>query len=233
METVEWRGYGVARTPVLEETDRVDTIYERTLTLSAWRDDNAEYLLSDYAGYNRRSDPDFKLALGIEAVYPIRLAPGDIFPWPQPFTSARNVSLQPSRRYPFSVSGWNNVLRGFPCLEWLRLDRELAPRFLFSVYTSSPPTLPRSLQCLALLGFRRDVDEDGFTDVSYDEMLAQTWRETRKEGGSLQAYIMGDVSVEGDGFEDCIGREGVVVEVVRRPYCMQEGHEDWDDLTEY
>ncbi|KZV67909.1 hypothetical protein PENSPDRAFT_754529, partial [Peniophora sp. CONT] len=228
MQTVEWRGHGVAQMPVFSKQDRVDPVYERTLVLSAWRWDDAEYLLAGYDDYNDPPKADFKLALGFES--PL-MSPEHILPWPQPFSSARNVSLQMSQRYPFSISNWTDVVQSFPHVKWLRVNRALAEQYLAYVKSCNPTTLPKSLKTLVLLEFFRDTGDE--TNDSHDAILANAWRETRKDGGALREIVMSDANIEFGGLEDCIKEAGVVIDTVFRPDWLREGHEDWDDLVEW
>ncbi|KZV67911.1 hypothetical protein PENSPDRAFT_697908 [Peniophora sp. CONT] len=231
MDTVEWRGYGVARTPVLSKRDQVDPVYERTLVLSTWRDNDADYLLADYDDHEDPGDPDLKLILGFMSAFRPLMTPGDILPWPQPFSCAKNVSLQMSERYPFTISRWADVMQSFPRIEFLRVDRVLAWEYLTHVHSRTPPSLPNTLQTLALLGFyREDFVED---DPEPDEMLANIWMQTRDKGGALREIVMSETSIDVLGFEDCVKDAGVVINQVRRPEWLQEGHEDWDELTEW
>ncbi|VDC01522.1 unnamed protein product [Peniophora sp. CBMAI 1063] len=233
MRTVEWRSYGVAHTPIREEADRVDRVYERTLTLSAWRANRHGYLLADYAGYKSPPPPDLKITLGFRAYQP-ELDPEDILPWPQPFPSALNVSLQTTGRRRFTVGSWSDVLSSFPQLKWLRVDRELAEYFLKNLNEEFGPSFPRSIKTLALLGVFWGTDEDDkLEELSTDQMLANVWTEAQESDGALENVIVGDVlSCSGD-WQACIDEAGVAFEFVKRPEWMDESHEDWDDRTDW
>lgn len=228
MRTVEWRGYGVLHTPIRQEDDRVDAVYERTLTLSAWRASRSDYLLADYDDYEAPPPPDFKLTLGLRADFS-NLIPEDILPWPQPFTSARNVSLQMTGRYPLTVVSWSNMLSGFPELLFLRIDRELAEDFLSDV-NAGEAQVPNSVSTLALLGIIWAI---GDGDDEKDRILANIWQQTRDRGGALSRVIVGRTPLLGGEWHDSIDEAEVVLESVQRPDWLDENHEDWDDRTDW
>lgn len=230
LQTVEWRGYGAPHIPLRNEEDRVDAVYERTLTLSAWRVSRPNYLLADYAGYETPPPPDFRLTLGLDDHPSPLISPEDILPWPQPFTSARNVSLQMTKRYPFEVSSWSDVLDGLPSLRWLRVDRELAGQFL-SDLSSDGSSMPKSVRKLALLGiFWGSESEESSLQ---DQMLANVWQETLERDGELESIIVGSVPGSGGAWHESVYEAEVVMEVVHRPDWLNETHEDWDIRTNW
>ncbi|KZV67913.1 hypothetical protein PENSPDRAFT_687692 [Peniophora sp. CONT] len=232
MRTVEWRSYGVSHTPIREEDNRVDTVYERTLTLSAWRTNCPNYLLADYAGYRTPPLPDFKLTLGLQGHRVREFSPEDILPWPQPFTSARNVSLQMTARFPFEVSSWSNMLGGLPNLRWLRVDRELAEDFLDDVGLSEA-LLPKSVETLVLLGIHWGTSADDDIEDSPDQMLANVWRNTRELGGALSEVIIGSLAYNARSWHECINEAEVVLDSVQRLEVLDESNEDWDERTDW
>ncbi|VDC01516.1 unnamed protein product [Peniophora sp. CBMAI 1063] len=228
MQTVGWHSYGVSHWPTPKEDGRMDTVYERTLTLSAWRADRHEYLISEYYGYRAPPAPNFKLTLGFFAVPRPINSIEEILPWPQPFPATRNFSLQMTERFRLSVYSWPDMFSSFPRLQWLRVDRQLAESFLRRFGKEYSDDVPRTVKTLALLGVSGwgTADQDG--DDTKDHRLANFWRNARESGGALSKVVLGEVASECD-WHNCVKEAGVNIEFISHPLYMEEAHEDWDD----
>lgn len=230
IRTVEWRSFGAPRTPIPEQRDRVDIAHEKTLVLSAWRENNPEFLLADYEGYDAPPRPDFMLTLGCEAFTSSEKDPEDILPWPELFSSARNVSLQTSKRYPFTVMDWNDVFENLSHLEFFRVDRELAEEFLRDGKRWLADEMTTSLRALALLGVFFGCTEG---EDSPDRCLAHICRTLRDRGGALEEVILSELVLEDSDLDPRVRETGVVMRPVYRPSWLCEGHEDYDDRTRW
>ncbi|VDC01517.1 unnamed protein product [Peniophora sp. CBMAI 1063] len=230
IHTVEWRSFGYARIPLPDPEDQVDAVHERTLVLSAWRENNADYLLADHEGYNAPPRPDFTLTLGWEAHTSSEVDPEVLLPWPTLFSSARSVSLQTSKYQSFNVYDWGSTIGNLSHLEFLRVDRELAESFLQNNVSWLMAAVPRALKVLAVLGVSFGTSPG--VDNSPDRCLADIWSIVREEGGVLEKVIVGDLNYEGGDFDPCVEQAGVRLTGIARPAWLREGHEDHDDRTE-
>ncbi|VDC01509.1 unnamed protein product [Peniophora sp. CBMAI 1063] len=233
MKTVEWRSCSpsawrgrIAGTNV--PAGSVDPVFRKTLVLSAWREDNPDYLLSDYVGYGSPPNPDFHFAFdfsdeSVEYCIIDEILPLDIFP------SARCLSLQ-SGRLRFDIIDWRGLFESVSMLTWLRLDRNVAEMFLNS--RSEPwKSLPKRVKTIALLGVNWGLYSG--EERGPDRSLARLWTARSKTGSSLERVIVGHTSIRYDYFNECVHDAGVVLAEVHRPEWLDEGHEDWDEQTDW
>ncbi|KZV67907.1 hypothetical protein PENSPDRAFT_736230 [Peniophora sp. CONT] len=220
--------------------------YEKSFMLSTWRDNCPNYLLRDYASYDDPSSPlpDFQLILQVPSVPELAILPLDEFIPFKAFPAARNVSLRPVHRLCFEIMydvGWKELFRTAKTLEWLRMDRNVAERFLLISHTrhfdasgrllSRKSCFPKTLRTLALLGVRWHYNFDGLSTDPMKTLLNDLGHHDQMMKQPIGEIIVGKASYE-DGAPSC-NWKGVKLSAVERPDWFTPVHEDWDEMADF
>ncbi|VDC07056.1 unnamed protein product [Peniophora sp. CBMAI 1063] len=227
MQTIEWKAHTPSRwqsriAGTTATAGPADPVFQRTLTLSAWRANSPDYLMSDYAGYQPAPTPDFRFSFRCENNWDPPYEPENAIKLGV-FPSARCVSFQPAAQLMFDIyNQWEDFFQSSPLLTWLRADRMAVASLLASGHDRWM-NIPGTVKTLALLCARWGQEE------GIDGPLARLWTEARSQERSLERVIVGRTPFDGHGFHSCVYETGVNLTPVSRPESMEADDDEYMD----